>query len=61
MKGHVEAAIGIIRNLPSLDYVIPAVIGTMSGMTARATQGESREKIYRSPQEFSALRIPLTL
>lgn len=27
MKGHVEAAIGIIRNLPSLDYVIPAVIG----------------------------------
>ena len=27
MKGHVEAAIGIIRNLPSLDYLIPAVIG----------------------------------
>lgn len=27
MKGHVEASIGIIRNLPSLDYVIPAVIG----------------------------------
>lgn len=27
VKGHVEAAIGIIRHLPSLDYVIPAVIG----------------------------------
>lgn len=27
MKGHVEAAVSIIRNLPSLDYVIPAVIG----------------------------------
>lgn len=27
MKNHVENAIGIIRHLPSLDYVIPAVIG----------------------------------
>ncbi|MDD3402308.1 MAG: diguanylate cyclase [Hespellia sp.] len=27
MKGHVEQSIGIIRNLPSLNYVIPAVIG----------------------------------
>ena len=27
MQGHVEASIGIIRHLPSLDYVIPAVIG----------------------------------
>lgn len=27
MKGHVENAIAIIRHLPSLDYVIPAVIG----------------------------------
>lgn len=27
IKGHVEASIGIIRYLPSLDYVIPAVIG----------------------------------
>ncbi len=27
MKGHVENSVGIIRNLPSLDYVIPAVIG----------------------------------
>lgn len=27
MKGHVEASINIIRHLPSLDYVIPAVIG----------------------------------
>ncbi|SHJ15487.1 histidine kinase N-terminal 7TM domain-containing diguanylate cyclase/phosphohydrolase [Parasporobacterium paucivorans] len=27
VKGHVENSIGIIRNLPSLDYVIPAVIG----------------------------------
>ena len=27
MKGHVEASIEIIRHLPSLDYVIPAVIG----------------------------------
>ena len=27
VKGHVEASIGIIRHLPSLDYVIPAVIG----------------------------------
>jgi diguanylate cyclase (GGDEF)-like protein/putative nucleotidyltransferase with HDIG domain len=27
MKSHVEHSIGIIRNLPSLDYVIPAVIG----------------------------------
>lgn len=27
MKGHVEKSIGIIRHLPSLDYVIPAVIG----------------------------------
>lgn len=27
MKGHVENSIGIIRHLPSLDYVIPAVIG----------------------------------
>lgn len=27
MKGHVEHSIGIIRHLPSLDYVIPAVIG----------------------------------
>ncbi|MBR0598871.1 HD domain-containing phosphohydrolase [Sinanaerobacter chloroacetimidivorans] len=26
MKGHVENSIGIIRHLPSLDYVIPAVI-----------------------------------
>ena len=26
IKGHVEASIGIIRHLPSLDYVIPAVI-----------------------------------
>jgi diguanylate cyclase (GGDEF)-like protein/putative nucleotidyltransferase with HDIG domain len=27
IKGHVESSIGIIRHLPSLDYVIPAVIG----------------------------------
>ncbi len=27
MKAHVENSIGIIRHLPSLDYVIPAVIG----------------------------------
>lgn len=27
MKGHVENSIGIIRHLPSLDYLIPAVIG----------------------------------
>lgn len=27
MKGHVENAVSIIRHLPSLDYVIPAVIG----------------------------------
>ena len=27
MKQHVESSIGIIRHLPSLDYVIPAVIG----------------------------------
>ena len=27
MKTHVENSIGIIRHLPSLDYVIPAVIG----------------------------------
>ena len=27
MQGHVEASIEIIRHLPSLDYVIPAVIG----------------------------------
>ena len=27
MQGHVEASIGIIRHLPSLDYVIPAVLG----------------------------------
>jgi putative nucleotidyltransferase with HDIG domain len=27
MKGHVESSIDIIRHLPSLDYVIPAVIG----------------------------------
>lgn len=26
IKGHVEASIGIIRHLPSLDYVVPAVI-----------------------------------
>lgn len=27
IKSHVESSIGIIRHLPSLDYVIPAVIG----------------------------------
>ncbi len=27
VKGHVESSVGIIRHLPSLDYVIPAVIG----------------------------------
>ena len=27
VKGHVEASIGIIKHLPSLDYVIPAVTG----------------------------------
>ena len=27
MKGHVESSIEIIRHLPSLNYVIPAVIG----------------------------------
>lgn len=27
MKGHVEASINIIRHLPSLDYVIPAILG----------------------------------
>jgi HD-GYP domain-containing protein (c-di-GMP phosphodiesterase class II) len=27
IKGHVENSIGIIKHLPSLDYVIPAVIG----------------------------------
>ena len=27
VKGHVESSIGIIKHLPSLDYVIPAVIG----------------------------------
>ncbi|MBR0306576.1 MAG: HD-GYP domain-containing protein, partial [Lachnospiraceae bacterium] len=27
MKGHVEYSVGIIRHLPSMDYVIPAVIG----------------------------------
>lgn len=27
IKGHVEYSVGIIRHLPSMDYVIPAVIG----------------------------------
>ena len=27
MKGHVEQSVSIIRHLPSLDYVIPAVVG----------------------------------
>lgn len=27
IKSHVEQSVGIIRHLPSLDYVIPAVIG----------------------------------
>lgn len=27
MKGHVEYSVGIIRHLPSMEYVIPAVIG----------------------------------
>ncbi len=27
VKGHVEASIDIVRHLPSLDYVVPAVIG----------------------------------
>lgn len=27
MKSHVDAAVGIIRHLPALDYIIPAVVG----------------------------------
>ncbi|MEG0292062.1 MAG: diguanylate cyclase [Anaerovoracaceae bacterium] len=27
MKGHVESSVNIIRHLPSLDYVVPAVLG----------------------------------
>lgn len=60
MKGHVEASIGIIRHLPSLDYVIPAVIGHHERYDGNGYQGGSREKISRHLQGSSASQIPLT-
>jgi len=44
IKGHVDASINIIRHLPSLDYVIPAVLGHHErydgGGYPRGTKGE---------------------
>ncbi|MGI6730698.1 MAG: HD domain-containing phosphohydrolase [Anaerovoracaceae bacterium] len=46
MKGHVENSIGIIRYLPSLDYVIPAVIGHHERFDGRGyPRGIAREDI----------------
>lgn len=46
MKGHVENSIGIIRYLPSLDYVIPAVISHHERWDGRGyPRGIAKEEI----------------
>ena len=46
MKGHVENSIGIIRYLPSLDYVIPVVISHHERWDGRGyPRGISKEDI----------------
>ena len=47
IKGHVEASIDIIRHLPSLDYVIPAVIGHHERYDGKGYREELRGKIFR--------------
>ncbi len=49
MKGHVEASINIIRHLPSLDYVIPAVLGHHERWDGKGY-----------PRRISGTDIPLT-
>ena len=46
IKGHVEASIDIIRHLPSLDYVIPAVIGHHERYDEKDIHAGSQEKIF---------------
>ena len=45
MKTHVNSSIEMIRHLPSMDYVIPAVIGHHERWDGRVTCAESRENI----------------
>ena len=47
IKGHVEASIDIIRHLPSLDYVIPAVIGHHEHYDGKDIRAVLQAKIYR--------------
>ena len=44
-KGHVEASIDIIRHLPSLDYVIPAVISHHERYDGKGYPMEEQEDI----------------
>jgi putative nucleotidyltransferase with HDIG domain len=46
MKTHVENSIGIIRHLPSLDYVIPAVLGHHERYDGKGYPDGSREKTF---------------
>ena len=58
VKGHVEASIGIIKHLPSLDYVIPAVTGHHErydgGGYPRGIAGEN------IPVSYTHLTLPTT-
>jgi putative nucleotidyltransferase with HDIG domain len=49
MQGHVEGSIDIIRHLPSLDYVVPAVLGH-----------HERYDGYGYPRRIAGEDIPLT-
>ena len=61
VKGHVEASIGIIKHLPSLDYVIPAVTGHHERYDGGGYPwGIAGENIPPSPPESSVWRIPST-
>ena len=61
VKGHVEASIGIIRHLPSLDYVIPAVIGHHERYDGKGYPRRSPGRISLPQPGFCVLRILLML
>ena len=60
VKGHVEASIGIIKHLPSLDYVIPAVTGHHERYDGGGYPRGIAGKTSPSPPESSVWQIPST-
>ena len=47
MQGHVEASVAIIRNLPSLDYVLPAAVTHHERWDGKGYPGAWRERRSR--------------